>query len=69
MAQRGDNGNTWQTLNNGLTSLYVTSIEFKGTDIYLGTDDGLFLSTNGGNNWTFLASTFYCHIRHTCKWQ
>ncbi|MBK9525809.1 MAG: T9SS type A sorting domain-containing protein [Bacteroidetes bacterium] len=58
MAQRGDNGNTWQTLNNGLTSLYVTSIEFKGTDIYLGTDDGLFLSTNGGNNWTFLALPF-----------
>jgi len=49
-----DRGDTWNVMNNGLTSIDVNvlAIDPKGTrTIYAGTKSGLFKSTNGGNSW------------------
>ncbi len=52
-----DNGNNWTQVNTGLynepfeTSLEVTSFAEKGNKIYVGTRDGLYISTDIGNTW------------------
>ncbi len=46
-----DDGITWSSSNNGLTSLDVTSLQYIGTTIWAGTRNGLFYSTNNGNSW------------------
>src|ERR1700746_1861078 len=46
-----DNGSTWNPINNGLTTSYakdVFSIAISGTNIFIGTDAGVFLSTHDG---------------------
>ncbi len=48
-----DGGATWNSANNGLNypSTQVTSVYTVGTDVYAGTDVGLFKSSDNGNNW------------------
>jgi len=46
-----DNGNYWGTLNNGLTSTIIKSLAVSGSNIFAGTDKGVFLFTNNGNSW------------------
>ncbi|HEY5125137.1 MAG TPA: T9SS type A sorting domain-containing protein, partial [Ignavibacteria bacterium] len=48
-----NNGSSWTSVNNGLTSSYVYSFAVSGANIFAGTDGGgVFLSTNNGSSWT-----------------
>jgi len=54
-----DNGVSWVNVSNGLTSrsdysLSVYTLLVKGTKIFAGTDNGIFVSSNHGDNWTQL---------------
>ena len=48
-----DNGNSWTAVNNGLTNNEVWSLAstFSGSNIFAGTSNGVFLSSNNGTNW------------------
>lgn len=57
-----NNGKTWSTANNGLINTYgdtvglvnvfaTTESETGGTNVFAGTGDGVFLSTDNGRNW------------------
>ena len=47
-----DDGLTWQTVHNGLTNLSLQCLlSTKGGDLFAGTDDGLFRSTDNGESW------------------
>jgi len=52
-----NNGNSWTPINSGLSSGVLT-IMIKGTDIYVGTGNGIFKSTTttGIYNWTSISS-------------
>ena len=41
-------------MNNGISGsgLYLKSIAISGSNIFAGTSDGVYLSTDNGNNWT-----------------
>ncbi len=45
-------GPFWNPMNNGLTSSYITSFTVKGSDVFAGTDAGIFRSSNNGTNWS-----------------
>ncbi|OFX61008.1 MAG: hypothetical protein A2W84_15730, partial [Bacteroidetes bacterium GWC2_40_13] len=47
-----DFGATWELVNSGLNNLDVGAIEFNGTDLYAGTEGGVYKSSNNGNSWT-----------------
>lgn len=47
-----DNGATWSPSNSGLTSNYITSFTVKGSNIFAGTDAGIFRTGNNGANWS-----------------
>ena len=51
-----DNGETWTSVNNGLTSNYISSIAINSTHIIVGTagavSNGIFLSTDNAKSWT-----------------
>jgi Secretion system C-terminal sorting domain len=54
-----DNGISWENISNGLTSksvysLKVFSLAVKGNKIFAGTDNGIFVSSNQGENWSQL---------------
>ncbi len=52
IARTTDNGLTWTTMNNGLSTRDVVALTVDGTDIFAGTyDGGVFLSTNRGSTW------------------
>ncbi len=42
----------WTAVNTGLTSLTVYTLESDGTNIFAGTNGGVFLSTNNGGTWS-----------------
>ncbi|MBL0257855.1 MAG: hypothetical protein IPQ03_10165 [Bacteroidetes bacterium] len=46
-----DNGNSWSSINIGLTNSLVRTIVVSGSSVFIGNDDGVFLSTNNGGNW------------------
>jgi hypothetical protein len=51
-----DNGASWVQINNGLTSgtvfpLSVYSLAIKGSKLFAGTSNGIFVSTNDGDSW------------------
>ncbi|HMQ70038.1 MAG TPA: T9SS type A sorting domain-containing protein [Ignavibacteria bacterium] len=57
-----NNGLTWVERINGLTELSVNIIKsFKGK-LYTGTSNGLFFSTDDGNNWTLISQTLQHNI-------
>jgi photosystem II stability/assembly factor-like uncharacterized protein len=47
-----DDGTIWTEVNSGLTGNHVTSLAVSGTNLFAGTNDGVFLSTSNGSNWT-----------------
>jgi hypothetical protein len=47
-----DNGTTWNSSSFGFASNFVTALMVKGSDIYAGSDSGVFRSGNNGANWT-----------------
>ncbi|MGE5943200.1 MAG: T9SS type B sorting domain-containing protein [Flavobacteriales bacterium] len=52
-----DGGLNWELINTGINtfnSLHVTSIVNVNDDMYLGTGDGVYKSTNNGNSWDFI---------------
>lgn len=55
-----DGGNSWLPSNNGLTRQRVITLARSPMNpllVYAGTDDGLFLSADGGRNWNAVAIT------------
>ena len=46
-----NNGQTWFSLNSGLTNLDVNSLSVYGSNLYAATDNGVFFSSNNGLNW------------------
>ncbi|MCX6165943.1 MAG: T9SS type A sorting domain-containing protein [Ignavibacteriae bacterium] len=47
-----DSGKSWYQSNNGLTNLNVNSVyTYSAKKIFAGTGNGVFYSTNNGNNW------------------
>jgi|WetSurMetagenome_2_1015567.scaffolds.fasta_scaffold16044_1 photosystem II stability/assembly factor-like uncharacterized protein len=46
------NGASWVKVNNGLMNHYVYALVGQGTNLFAGTNDGVFLSTNYGTNWS-----------------
>ncbi|MFH0992289.1 MAG: hypothetical protein V1799_19995 [bacterium] len=53
-----DEGISWNQINNGLTNKTVYSLAVSGTNVFAGTDQGVFLSTNNGTNW-IRTTTYY----------
>jgi hypothetical protein len=51
-----DNGANWNTINTGLP-LQVNAVAIHGTTFLAGTNDGLYISTNGGSSWTVTSVT------------
>jgi photosystem II stability/assembly factor-like uncharacterized protein len=50
----GDGCQTWRDSNSGLESLFINSIAIDPNDpdtVYAGTDDGAYISIDGGENW------------------
>ncbi len=47
-------GNSWLSVNSGLTNLVVNALAINGNNIYAGTNNGLYLSSNNGNSWSML---------------
>ena len=41
----------WEPCNNGFIAEKINTLAYNGTEIFLGTDYGIFLSTNNGDNW------------------
>jgi len=48
-----DKGKTWQSINEGLSSKYITLLKAKGNILYIGTADGLYASDNYGKIWYY----------------
>jgi hypothetical protein len=42
----------WEQCNSGLTNLLINELGVKDNYIISGTTDGVFISSNDGNNWT-----------------
>ena len=45
-------GSDWTKISTGLPSSYSGNLYANGTNLYLGTDQGIFFSTDGGSNWS-----------------
>lgn len=48
-----NSGTNWAPVNIGLTNLTIYSLIAAGTNLYAGSADGVFLSTNNGAVWSF----------------
>ncbi|CAN5636562.1 hypothetical protein BH10BAC5_BH10BAC5_01150 [soil metagenome] len=48
-----DSGSTWSLCNSGLTNLYISCIIIDGNILYVGTNNGVFYSTNQGDSWNY----------------
>ena len=47
-----DNGATWQVKNNGLGSLFITSLFTSTAGVFAGTPAGVYYTANNGDTWT-----------------
>ncbi|MCU0454441.1 MAG: YCF48-related protein [Bacteroidetes bacterium] len=56
LARSTDNGETWASVNSGITSSGINAMVASGDTLYLATNNGAFRSTSGGSNWTGLSS-------------
>jgi hypothetical protein len=52
-----DDGNTWQAVNSGLTTSYVSCLLVEGPNIYAGTINGLVVSSDLGSSWRDVCGT------------
>lgn len=54
-----DNGDNWEPANNGLETFGVNmhSLVVNGSDVYAGTEDGVYRTTNNGTSWTIASPT------------
>ncbi len=46
-----DGGANWIPINTGLSNLYIRSIVKKGSDFFVGTGNGIYRSSDSGENW------------------
>lgn len=53
MVRSVNNGQTWQSVNEGLDSKYITLLKAKGNILYAGTYIGLYASDNYGKTWHY----------------
>lgn len=51
-------GSSWSQINKGLTDLITYQISVKDSDVYVATDDGLYKSTDMGDNWKPIYNSF-----------
>jgi len=47
-----NSGNSWFQVNNGLGNLSVAELDINSGKIYAGTENGIYISDNGGSSWT-----------------
>jgi photosystem II stability/assembly factor-like uncharacterized protein len=47
-----DTGEVWQEVCNGLTNLNINALALSGTNVFAGTDNGIFATISNGANWT-----------------
>ncbi len=52
-----NNGTGWTAVNSGLTSLSVNTLTISGSNIFAGTLQGIYLSTNTGSSWSLKGLT------------
>ncbi|MFM7079549.1 MAG: WD40/YVTN/BNR-like repeat-containing protein, partial [Bacteroidota bacterium] len=59
-----NNGSTWNQITSGITTSNINTISIDGNRVVLGTDNGVFISNNGGPNFAFagLAGEFISEI-------
>lgn len=53
-----NNGSTWNQLNNGLNSLWISALAFIDNNLYAGTNSGVYLSSDFGLNWNFIGMEY-----------
>jgi photosystem II stability/assembly factor-like uncharacterized protein len=56
-----DNGVTWVPVTNSNLGNYIYSVALIGNSMIAGTSNGLYLSSNGGLNWTLQANDTWVH--------
>jgi len=49
-----NNGKSWSAINTGLSCKIIWSLAVRSDTLFAGTDNGLFVSTNYGTNWSLL---------------
>lgn len=52
LGRSNDSGATWQSLTNGLIESKIFDVKTAGSIVFIGSDKGVFLSTNNGDNWS-----------------
>ncbi|MEY3344152.1 MAG: hypothetical protein RL090_1836 [Bacteroidota bacterium] len=59
-----NNGSTWNQVTSGITTSNINTISVDGNRVVLGTDNGVYISNNGGNSFAFagLAGEFISKI-------
>lgn len=58
-----DNGQSWNTVNNGLEYEHIMTLEIAGSNLFVGTEsNGVFLTSNNGANWTVSNTGLTCSI-------
>lgn len=59
-----DKGMHWKQINSGLLNVHVWSLTIGNDMIYVGTEDGIFCSSNTGESWASLGlrATFVCSL-------
>jgi photosystem II stability/assembly factor-like uncharacterized protein len=68
-----DNGTTWQLKNSGLSwseqaPFYVSNMTHIGSTLYLGTSNGVYKSTDNGDNWSEIAGNNFSSLGLTSKY-
>jgi hypothetical protein len=63
-----DDGKTWYLSNNGMSGsiMYIWSIVKSGTNLIAGTNEGIYYSTDNGDNWNLASGTSAMNIWKLC---
>lgn len=54
-----DNGSSWQNVSIGLDDPFINSLTANSTYLFAGTGNGVYVSTNNGDNWTITTMSGY----------
>jgi len=57
-----NNGISWIESDSGITNSFVNSLAVSGSNIFAGTNNGMFLSTNNGNSWIAVNSALQIRL-------